>query len=105
MSTTALMPVDDYLRLTGKPYAEYRDGEVTTKALPTKLHSLLQFALLLLLRKQGVQPFPELTVRLTPTRYLVPDVAVAGADFPGPYLTEPLLSAARSCRPKTGWAP
>jgi len=47
--------------------------------------------LLLLLRKQGVQPFPELTVRLTPTRYLVPDVAVAGADFPGPYPIEPVL--------------
>ena len=90
MSTTVLVPVDDYLRLTGKPYCEYRDGEVSSKAMPTKLHSLIQYALLMLLRNQGVQPLPELTVRISPTRYLVPDVVVTG-DFPGPYPTEPVL--------------
>jgi Uma2 family endonuclease len=44
----------------------------------------------MMLRGQGVQPLPELTVRISPTRYLVPDVCVAG-DFPGPYPTEPVL--------------
>jgi Uma2 family endonuclease len=89
MSTTALMPVDEYLRLAEKPYREYWDGEVSQKAMPTKLHSLIQYALLMLLKAQGVQPLPELTVRISPTRYLVPDVCVAG-DFPGPYPTEPV---------------
>jgi Uma2 family endonuclease len=90
MSTTALISVDEYLRLTGKPYCEYRDGAVSAKAMPTKLHSIVQYALLMLLRAQGVQPFPELTVRLSPTRFLLPDVTVA-RDFPGPYPTEPVL--------------
>ena len=90
MSTLTLMSVEDYLRLTDKPYREYRDGEIFPKAMPTKLHALIQYALLVLLQRQGVQPLPELTVRLSPTKYLVPDVSVAG-DFPGPYPTEPVL--------------
>ena len=83
------MSVEEYLRLTEKPCSEYRDGMVSPKALHTKFHSLIQFALQMLLRGQGVQPMPELTVRISPTKYLVPDVSV-GADFPGPYPTEPM---------------
>ena len=91
MSTTAaVMSVEEYLRLTEKPYGEYRDGVVCPKAMPTKLHSIIQRVLIMLLEKQGVEAFPELTVRTTPTRYLVPDVCVA-SDFPGPYPTEPVL--------------
>src|SRR5262249_699085 len=48
---------------------------------------LVQLALLMLLRKQGVEALPELTVRISPAHYLVPDVCVAG-DFAGPYPTE-----------------
>ena len=83
------MPVDEYLRLTEKPYCEYRDGAVSPKALATKLHAIIQRVLMMLLHNLGVEVFPELTVRITPTRYLVPDVRVAG-DFPGPYPTEPV---------------
>ena len=90
VSTTTLMPVEEYLRLTEKPYREYRDGDVSAKAMPTKLHSVIQYALLMLLRNQGAQALPELTVRISPSRYLVPDVVVAD-DFPGPYPTEPVL--------------
>jgi Uma2 family endonuclease len=84
------MPVGDYLRLTEKPYREYRDGVVTPKAMPTKLHSIIQRVLMTLLQKQGVEAFPELTVRISSSKFLVPDVAVAD-DFPGPYPTEPVL--------------
>jgi Uma2 family endonuclease len=90
MSATILMPVEEYLRLTEKPYCEYREGAVSPKAMPTKFHAIIQYALLLLLRALGVQALPELTVRISPTRYLVPDVSVAG-DFPGPYPTDPVL--------------
>ncbi len=89
MSTVLLVPVDEYLRSTSKPNSEYNDGVVSPKSMPTKLHSLVQFALLLLFRNQGVRSFPELTVRISPTKYLVPDVCV-GVDFPGPYPTEPM---------------
>lgn len=90
MSTTALIPVEEYLRMTEKPYREYREGVLYPKEMPTKLHSIIQRALIAFLEKQGVQPFPELTVRISPTKYLIPDVAVAD-DFPGPYPTEPVL--------------
>jgi Uma2 family endonuclease len=89
MSLMSLITVEEYLRITDKPYREYRDGEVTTKAMPTKLHSLIQGMLFMLLQKQGVVPLPELTVRISPTKYLVPDLVVAD-DFPGPYPTEPV---------------
>ena len=83
------MPLEEYLRLTEKPNREYRDGVVTAKSLSTKRHSIIQLALAMLLGKQGVSAFPELTVRISPKKYLVPDVAVG--DFPGPYPTEPVL--------------
>jgi len=84
------MPVEEYLRLTEKPYREYRDGVTSPKAMPAKFHSIIQFALLMLLRAQGLQALPELTVRISPTKYLVPDVCVTG-DFVGPYPAEPAL--------------
>ena len=33
MRTTALVSVDRYLRMTDKPYREYRDGEIHTRRL------------------------------------------------------------------------
>ena len=50
MSTTALGPVAEYLSSSEKPNREYRDGILYPKAMPTKLHALVQFALLMLLR-------------------------------------------------------
>jgi hypothetical protein len=44
MGATALMPIEEYLRLTEKPYREYRDGVVSPKAMPAKLHSIIQYA-------------------------------------------------------------
>jgi Uma2 family endonuclease len=90
MSTSALIPVEQYLRHSDKPNCEYKDGVLYPKAMPTKFHSIIQRMLITLLQNQGAQAFPELTVRISPTRYLVPDIAVAG-DFPGPYATEPVL--------------
>jgi Uma2 family endonuclease len=87
MSTTTLVPVEAYLRMTEKPYREYRDGVLYPKAMPTKLHSIIQLALANLLKNQGAAAFPELTLRVSATKYLIPDIAVAD-DFPGPYPTE-----------------
>ena len=104
MSTTALMPVEEYLHLTDKPYREYRDGVVSSKALPTKLHSIIQGVLMTLLQNQGVEAFPELTVRISPTKYLVPDVAVAG-DFPDPIRPRLFCFVVKSCRRKIALGP
>lgn len=67
-----------------------RDGVLYSKAMPTKLHSIIQRVLATLLAAalpKGTQSFPELTLRVSPSRYLKPGVAVAD-DFPGPYPTE-----------------
>jgi Uma2 family endonuclease len=89
MSSTALVPVEEYLRYSEKPYCEYKDGVMYPKAMPTEFHSIVQFALQVLLRAQGVRALAELTVRISETKYLIPDV-VAARSFSGPYPTEPV---------------
>lgn len=89
MGVTTLVSVAEYLAITQKPNREYREGHITEKPMPTRLHALLQFALTAMLRAQNHPAYPELTVCLSPTRYLVPDVAVA-PDFEGPYPVSPV---------------
>ncbi len=101
MSSTALMSVEEYLRLTEKPYREYRDGVLYPKAMPTTLHGLVQFMLLVALHKRGLQAASEVTVRLSPTKYLVPDV-VAAAVLQSPYPTEPVLLCCEILSPLFG---
>jgi Uma2 family endonuclease len=89
MSTTTLIPVEDYLRLAGKPSREYRDGVLYPKAMPTKFHSIIQKVLMTMLEKQGATCYPELTLRLSQGKFLIPDV-VATKDFPGDYPSDPV---------------
>src|SRR5580704_17996483 len=63
MSATAIVSVEDYLRRTEKPYCEY---------------------------VQGVEALAEVHVRLSPTKYLIPDV-MAAPEIQSPYPTEPVL--------------
>jgi len=90
MGTTVLMPVEEYLRRTEKPYCDYRDGVLHPKPMPTKFHGMLEFMLVALLHKLGLDAVAEVTVRLTPTKYLVPDV-IAAPVIQSPYPTEPVL--------------
>src|SRR5277367_2797517 len=90
MSTAALMPVEEYLRSTEKPNREYRDGVLYAKAMPTTFHGILQLILGAALRKLGLQAASEVTVKLSPTTYLVPDV-VAAPVLQSPYPTDPVL--------------
>ncbi len=89
MGSTTLVPVEDYLRYTEKPNCEYREGVLYPKPMPTLSHALIQFMLVAMLRKLGMQAAPELTVRLSPSRYLVPDV-VAARVLQSPYPVEPV---------------
>jgi Uma2 family endonuclease len=90
MSSTAHIPVEEYLRYSKKPICEYRDGVLYPKPMPTTFHGLLEFMLVVMLRKLGLQAAPEVTVRLSPTSYLVPDV-IAAQVLQSPYPTEPVL--------------
>jgi len=90
MSSTTLVPVEEYLRYSDKPNCEYREGVLYPKPLPTTFHGLLEFMLVAMLRKLGLQAAPEVTVRLSSTKYLVPDV-IAAPVLKDPYPTEPVL--------------
>jgi Uma2 family endonuclease len=89
MSSITLVPVEEYLRYSEKPNCEYKDGVIYPKAMPTTFHSIVQYALLFLLRAQGVRALPELTVRISATKYLIPDVSVSHGVH-SPYPTEPV---------------
>jgi Uma2 family endonuclease len=99
MSATAIVSVEDYLRRTEKPLCEYVDGVLHPKPMPTTLHALVQFMLVALLRKQGIRALPEVTVRLTATKYLIPDV-VAAHSLASPYPREPVLFCAEVLSPE-----
>jgi Uma2 family endonuclease len=90
MGGATLIPVEEYLRSTEKPNCEYREGVLYPKPTPTTFHGLLEFMLVVTLRKLGLLAVPEVTVRLSPTKYLVPDV-IAAPVLRGPYPTEPVL--------------
>ena len=87
-----MVSIEEYLARTEKPNAEYEDGVVSPKPMPSFSHSEVEYAATRLLRKQGVIALPELTVRVCPgpMKFLVPDVAVA-RKIEGDYLTEPAI--------------
>jgi Uma2 family endonuclease len=57
-----------------KPYYEYWDGTPVQKSMPTRLHSLVQFLLVLLLRDAGYKAFSELELRVNADWHPIPDV-------------------------------
>jgi Uma2 family endonuclease len=89
MSSAALISVDEYLRRTEKPNCEYIDGVLHPKPMPTTLHARIQKKLMLLLEGQGIEALAEVTVRLSATKFLVPDV-VAAQHIQSPYPTDPV---------------
>ena len=106
MSTIALVPVDEYLRDSEKPYCEYRDGVIYAKAMPTKLHSIIQRLLPELLQARLPKhrdAYPELTLKVSASHYLIPDVAVTD-DFPGPYPTDAVHMCCEVRYPMIAWA-
>lgn len=101
MSTSALISVEEYLRRTDKPTCEYIDGVLLPKAMPTAAHGRMHAILLMLLNRLAVEALPEVTVRISPTRYLVPDV-IAAKHIQSPYPTEPVLLCVEILSPEDG---
>ncbi len=77
MSITALVPVEEYLRLTDKPNREYRNGVLHPKPMPTWYHGVIQAMLAPLLRNAGLQAGSEISVRISAEKILIPDVIAA----------------------------
>lgn len=62
------------LYATRKPHYELLDGAAVQKSLPTRLHSILQFVLSVMLKELGFKPRPELTLAIDETWEPTPDV-------------------------------
>ena len=90
MSTATLVSVEEYLRMTDKPNREYRDGVLYPKPMPTWLHGILQSVLCELLRKQGLYTGSEVSLLMSPSKVLVPDV-IGARTLQLPYPTDPVL--------------
>ncbi|HKD07653.1 MAG TPA: Uma2 family endonuclease [Bryobacteraceae bacterium] len=90
---TTLVSVEEYLASTHKPAYEYLEGILREKPMPTSGHSRMEKRLSLLIddRNCGYEAFPELTVRISRSRFLVPDIAVQRTDdLQEPYPTRPV---------------
>ena len=84
------MSVEEYLKYSSKPNCEYIDGVLRPKPMPTKPHAVVQSRVMNLLSAQGVESLSEMTLRMSPTKYLVPDV-IADPVIEDPYPTKPVL--------------
>ncbi len=87
MTSKTLVPVEEYLKMNfDGPDREYLDGEIVERHLPSAPHSKTQKRLLeffdSLEQSVFLSAYPEITLRLSPTRYRVADVAVFAGDIP-----------------------
>lgn len=98
MATANLTALEEYLSTTYRPDREYVDGVIVKRGpdesdthwsdgdLGTHSHAKLQLAIGMWFanrsREWGIQALPELRLRVSETRYRVPDVAVLREDQP-----------------------
>ncbi len=91
---TVLISPEEYLRTDFEPDADFVDGVVEERPKGEYNHSSWQDALLawfrLHAREWNIRTRPELRLRVAPTRYRVPDIAVLDRNQP----TQPVLTAA-----------
>jgi Uma2 family endonuclease len=82
MTDRTMVSVEEYLRTPYEPSCEYVDGLLVPKALGTRRHGKLQGRIALLIEAAfpHYEAIPELTVRISRTKYLIPDVAVDRRD-------------------------
>jgi Uma2 family endonuclease len=80
------IPVEVYLRSSYEPDAEYVDGEIERRPMGEYDHAAWQEAILLWFRQHAtdwnVRVKPELRIRVSATRFRVPDVTVLDRSQP-----------------------
>jgi Uma2 family endonuclease len=93
MSAGAIVSVEayvhDYVYGGTKPACEYFDGVLRPKSLGTRNHGHIQYRSCELIRALGYEALPEITVRLSEKKFLIPDVAV-DRKIESPYHTHPI---------------
>ena len=86
MATTTLISVEEYLRTSYEPDAEYVNGVVEERAMGEQKHSLWQGVLVAFFwpraKEWNIRVRPELRAKTGERSYRVPDVAILDADAP-----------------------
>src|SRR6476646_2268522 len=96
MASKTMVPVEEYLRMSfDGPEPEYLDGEIIERHLGSIPHFKAQKRLLAffgsLEQSWSLFGYPEVTLRISPSRYRIADVAVFAGDVPAgkKYPTDP----------------
>ena len=80
MPVSQLVPVEEYLTTDYSPDCDYVDGVLEDRNVGKNDHSSLQEALVVWLhlhtRKLGLYAYPAQRIRISATRYRVPDICV-----------------------------
>ena len=83
---TTLVSVEEYLRTSYAPDAEYVDGVIEERPMGEEKHSAWQVALVIYFgqraREWGIRVRSELRTKTSERRYRIPDVALLDADAP-----------------------
>lgn len=96
-AATSFVPLEEYLRSSFEPDAEYIDGQIQERAAGENDHSAWQKAICfwfeLHAKQSHIRVRPELRVQVAPTRFLVPDVTLLDRDLPvEPIVTHPPIA-------------
>lgn len=89
---TGLVSVQEYLATDYMPNAEYEDGVVTPKPMPTYLHNCLLRELMLLILRHNpkLDPVQEQHVLIREGKFLIPDLIAQRIDqIQSPYPKSP----------------
>ena len=85
-TATAFVPVEEYLRSSFEPDAEYADGQIEERAVGEDDHSAWQGAIYFWFQQQAksgqIRVRTELRVQVAPTCFLVPDVTLLDRNLP-----------------------
>jgi Uma2 family endonuclease len=86
MATKAEITAEQYLNMTFEYDAELVHGEIVERSTPDRLHSLMQFLILMeigrLIQSHPLFPYPELRLQLEPRVVRIPDISVFGGQRP-----------------------
>jgi Uma2 family endonuclease len=83
-----------------KPHYELLDGEAFQKPLPTRLHSILQFVLSVMLKELGFKSRPELTLAISESWEPTPDVCGILGPEEDPYPSQAVAVAIEVLAPE-----
>src|ERR1039458_7898968 len=85
-AATSFVPLEEYLRSSFEPDAEYVDGQIEERAVGENDHSVWQGAIYFWFQQQAqkgqIRVRTELRVQVAPTCFLVPDVTLLDRNLP-----------------------